>query len=912
MALLPYAAKSVLRNRRRTISSILGVLLAVVFVAGTFIAIDSSARATLDASLAGIPGDFGLYLNVQDGSTFNYTSVEEALLKSSGVVDVSLYRRLFYEYEGPNSSFRTFPFISTLAINPARRPSMIRDVDVVGSLALPQGSVGITQNVATELDVGIGDSLTAFYRANETSRWEVNLTVAAILEDPAPTSFGGFPGGPFYYDTSFVVIHLQQVAWLEGQLNLTSDYGYTVLGEVWIDRASYVNPYDLEGTTRSLERFQRRLQSILGPIASIQDNILSRLQDFSNRIAIQRVQYLLFSMPVVLLGVYLGAVGVDLAHAERRRELAVMKTRGARRGQLLGLLILEAIVGGLIAAAIGLAAGIGLSRLLLGVVSPTSGTTPASEAFILSTDTILAVAFLSMLLMFGVAYRSAKRTAGLPIIETLRYYAPGETKIHYSPKVDIILVSVGVLDYFLVWWRVGQTGNLWFLILGILPFLLLPFVPIMLIIGLTRLLTRSTGKIYDWFSRAVKPLVGDLYHVIRRNLGRNPRRSSSIAIIIALGLAFGTFTLSTLATQDAHAVREIQASVGADMAAFPFTDEDLNSNLTAIPGVVAVSPVIAYRYVRPGFTFGASVWGLDPDSYFAVAQPESWFFSDGNPSGAHEILSTPGLVLVSQAYYDQAFLGVGDTLQLQTDVYDDNGTFVESIVVDVEVAGVVRSLPGMDFGYTGSVFASLETLAPFQAVSGGPFNRLESKYLIDLDPVADWRIVKAAVLEDPGVSFVTVAAEMIETASANPFTRALYQFISMETVFIGVILTAGVGLILYAASLERDVEFAAIIARGSSGWQTAKLLVGEACVIMLVGLVIGVSVGVGSAFFATQFLNLGPPGTPAPAVPFFFVFPLNAVLLVLLGPAAIVLSAIVVSARTARLNVAKVLKLRGG
>jgi ABC-type antimicrobial peptide transport system permease subunit len=164
----------------------------------------------------------------------------------------------------------------------------------------------------------------------------------------------------------------------------------------------------------------------------------------------------------------------------------------------------------------------------------------------------------------------------------------------------------------------------------------------------------------------------------------------------------------------------------------------------------------------------------------------------------------------------------------------------------------------------------------------------------------------------PFVSRVDVVQESVEALTQNPFARAFYGFLAMEIAFIVLILTAGVGLILYAASLERDVEFAAIIARGSSGWQTAKLLVGEAFVIMLVGLTIGVGVGAGTGFLASQWLATGPTGIPTSPVPYFFVFPWEAVLLVVLGPASMLLSALVVSIRTARLNVAKVLKLRGG
>jgi len=88
--------------------------------------------------------------------------------------------------------------------------------------------------------------------------------------------------------------------------------------------------------------------------------------------------------------------------------------------------------------------------------------------------------------------------------------------------------------------------------------------------------------------------------------------------------------------------------------------------------------------------------------------------------------------------------------------------------------------------------------------------------------------------------------------------------------------------------------------------------VGEAFVIMLVGLTVGVGVGTGTAFLATQWLATGPTGALTSPVPYFFVFPWEAVLLVVLGPASILLSAILVSVRTAHLNIPKVLKLRGG
>jgi putative ABC transport system permease protein len=903
----------------------LGVLLAVTFVAGTFIAIDSSARATLDATLAGISGDFAYVFN-NPNSNLSYTELEAALLEVGGVVDVSAGVHLpVYSIDNGTrlSNGGRETFLTAYAIDPAHPPALMKGVTVTGSLDQPR-TIGLSRDLADSLGVRIGDRVRALASYNATFSWTANMTVGALLDRSAPSASGCFPyscSGP-----GFAIVHLRDKGWLFTQLQM-SPIGASFYGEIWIDRTRFVNPYDLDATARNLLILERRLNSILFPYGYVTNNIGPQLQDFQNQIGIQRVQYLLLSMPVLLLGIYLGVVGVDLSHAERRRELAVLKTRGARPRQLMGLLLLEAVVGGLIATAIGLALGVGLSRFLLGVVNPYGAKPAPYEAFVLSTNTIFTVAILSVVLMASVSYRSAKRTAGLPIVETLRYYAPGETRIHYSPNLDLALISISVLVYVLVASRRNGPSDLWTFLLGFIPFILLPFVPLLLIVGITRLATRSTGKVYDWFSRAAKPFTKDLYYVIRRNLMRNPRRSANVAIIIALGLAFGVFSLTILATNQAHLEREIRMGIGADMAVFlagppSIQPPSILANLGAIPGVSGATPVttlgLTAQYGYP------VVYALDPDAYFAVAQPEDWYFESGNRGTGLAILQQKGQVLVSKSYADKLALFVGDRIPLSA-MFSWNGSVTGTVRDNVTVGGIVSRLPGMSysgvyyspprigpFDSTHAIWGSVQTLTAFLGSNASRNFGTIDRYLADLGPGADYRSVKAATLRIPLVSRVEVTQELVEAQTQSAGARAFYGFLAMEIAFIVIILTAGVGLILYAASLERDVEFAAIIARGSSAWQTAKLLVGEAFVIMLVGLTIGVGVGAGTGFLASQWLATGPTGALTSPVPYFFVFPWEAVLLVILGPASMLLSAFAVSTRTAHLNVAKVLKLRGG
>ena len=559
-ALLRYALRDVFRNRRRTLSSILGVLLAITFIAGTFIAIDSSTRATLYALLDQSPADFSF--SAQGANT---SLLRDDILAVSGVTDVALYQTLPVWEVGTEDS----PYVAgatVAAIDPDHLPSNLRDAKVQGSLALPRGTVGISDSLASTLSVGMGDVIflnVTTYDYNGTRTYRLNLTVVALLDIPADPY-----AGPFPYQQPWAVVHLRDAGWVMDQLAIDDLYSQ-IQGEIGIDRDGLIDPYDLQGSIRNLARIERQVQAILLPYGGwVNSNLRWRLESYGSIIGIQRVMYLALSMPVLLLGLYLGAVGVDLGHAERRRELAVLRTRGAGRRQVVGLLLLDAALGGVLAAVAGLGGGILLSRLLLSVVNPyATGATPRYEDLILSADTVLAVGILSVLLMALVSFRSARRTASLAIVETLRYHAPGETRIEYRPTIDAVLVGLATTTYVGVWYTRTGSMDMFAFLIGAIFVLLVPFAPVFLIIGSTRLLTRLTGRIYELASIAFRPVAKNLHHVISKNLARNPRRASNIAVIIALGLAFGLFVFSFYGSQQAYQRRVLWDSIGADVSA---------------------------------------------------------------------------------------------------------------------------------------------------------------------------------------------------------------------------------------------------------------------------------------------------------------------------------------------------------
>ena len=939
MSLLRYAASGILRNRRRTFSSILGVLLAVTFIAGTFIAIDSSARATLDADLSTIAGDYSYAAYPPStasptSANGNGSTLRAALAAVSGVQDVSVYRQVTtymgaFEVANPAAN-QSVSLGQMWGVDPYDLPYALRQATLSGSILLPNGTLVLDSQTANMIQARVGDPILLEYHMwNGTGydNYSMAFTLGGTLEFPS-ASYGPMPyplPGPYYYYGNMAVVNLRDLPWVLDRLNLASANSLQVQGEVWIDRNRFVDPYDIPSTTFQLTRLQRTLSQAMlaaGYSGSVNDNLAQALQSFSMLLTLQRIQYLLLSFPVILLGLYLGAVGVDLGHAERRREIGVLKTRGASRRQIALLLVTEALLGGLVAAVLGLLLGLGLSRLLIAVVTP-FGTAASYGTVSLTPETVIVVAVLSILFMGVASYRSARRTSSLPIIETLRYYAPGETRLHYNPVLDIIMLGYGIAVYAVDAYALTNPSNFFTIMLAFVFIASLPVAPILIVIGAVRLLTRSTGKVYEKMALVLRPVAKNLEHVISRNLLRNPRRSSNIAIIIALGLAFGIFVTSSLASSQAMQVESLRASVGADMSVqVPFmtnlTQEmAFGGNVSQVDGVNAVSPVLSVDAQTPSGTYygSAQVVALDPSTYFSVSNPASFYFEDpATASAAQDILSTPDRVLITGNYAKSAALQVGDLLPLTMTTYQN---YTPEVTTEtVTVGGIVRFLPGTSGGsFFGTVqapdaiYGSLATLQKFLTANSGVYYGGDH-FLVSLKPGVDATTVQSAIYA-LGASGVTVFAQQLSQMTGSILFGSYLGFIEMEIAFIVVILTAGLGLITYAASLERTVEFAGITARGSSGWQTAGLLVGEAFVIMLLGVLLGLGVGLLTGYLTTSITAPSYGGLEL-IVPTLFVFPVDGLLLVLLAPVAMLGTALLVAWRIARMNVARVLKMRGG
>src|SRR5207302_584098 len=85
-----------------------------------------------------------------------------------------------------------------------------------------------------------------------------------------------------------------------------------------------------------------------------------------------------------------------------------------------------------------------ISRVLVGAVSGFFASIPAPTEIVVVPITIILTLLFGTLFMFIISYRSAKRTAGIAAVETLRFYIASETRRNYRPTLDIFFLALRV------------------------------------------------------------------------------------------------------------------------------------------------------------------------------------------------------------------------------------------------------------------------------------------------------------------------------------------------------------------------------------------------------------------------------------------------------------------------------------
>jgi putative ABC transport system permease protein len=575
--------------------------------------------------------------------------------------------------------------------------------------------------------------------------------------------------------------------------------------------------------TQTRNRIER---SLPGRVQFV-DNLSDSLNTAAGDALYAQTLYIMLAVPGALIALglaYLAALGT----VERdRRDLALLRARGARRADLLALAGTESLLLGLLAGLLGTAAAFGaVSALVAGGAHATLGRVLATGAIcvLLATAGASAArigASLSSLGTSVAAGRRSTRREGKPLWQRL--------------QLDLLCLAVSGLIY----WLTVSTGFSAVVNPDSNPTLSLSvymfFAPALLWIGATLLLVRLRGRALSWIAaRAVRGRATTRGAFLLVSAGRRGAAINRGLVVVGLLLAFGVNLGIFSATYNQQAKVDAQLTLGADVTATAApgvtTQRNLTKQIAAVPGVAATTGVEhSYAYLGPDLQ---DTYGIDPSSFAkATSLRDSYFIGSTAQQVLSRLRSTPDGILVSKETITDFSLKNGDLLRLL--VLDQRtGRFR---VVPFHVAGIVQEFPSApkdsfmvsNLGYLESVTHAGGPNVVFAKANGEP-------------PAVAHRV--AAATSAAGTKVDNITDQSARTSSSIT-TVDLTGISHIEQAFAIVLAAGAMALFVALGISERLQEFATMAAIGAPLSRISAFLWSEAAIVLAVGLALAVGLG---------------------------------------------------------------------
>jgi putative ABC transport system permease protein len=736
---------------------------------------------------------------------------------------------------GPTSGFRATVGGTTQTTGPgvvlglpdsyrARFPGQIR------TLSGNDSGVLIAQQTAANLRVRPGDPVSIGRRG----RAPVTVTIAGVVDLPqADTLFQRVGAPPQSQPTAPPdnVLLLPAATFdslLGGPLS-----GGTALTQIHVARRppAQTSP---AGAYQSVVAAAHNLEAQLAGRGMVGNNVGAALDAARGDAAYAQLLFLFLGLPGALLAALLTAALVGAGAGRRRSEQALLRVRGLEPRRIARLALVEALLVGVAGGLLGLLIARVAGRLAFG---PSSfGSSPVA------TVIWFAVAFIAGLAITAV-------TVLIPAIQDLRTVTVADarrsmgrpaTSWWMRTGIDLILIAGAVIVF------AASSGNNYTLVLapeGVASIAVSYWAflgPAMLWLGTALLLWRLTilgltlGR--RPLARLIAPLTGRLAGPGAAAITRQRRPLARSIVLLALAVSFATSTAVFNATYQQQAEADAQLTNGADVTITPAPGTRPGPSeataLAATPGVLRAEP-IQHRFAYVGADL-QDLYGVRPSTITSATALQDAYFQGGTARQLMATLSTrPDAVLVSSETVKDFQLNPGDLLNLRL---QDN-TSKQLRTVPFHYAGIVTEFPTApkdsffvaNADYVARMTGS-DAVGAFLVDTGGANQATVANSLRQ-------RLRTAATVTDITQTRAQVGSSLTSVNLAG-LTR-------LELTFAVLLAASAGGLVLATGLAERRRALAIISVLGARRRQLRGLVLSEAALITLGGLIGGAAISWG-------------------------------------------------------------------
>jgi putative ABC transport system permease protein len=553
-------------------------------------------------------------------------------------------------------------------------------------------------------------------------------------------------------------------------------------------------------------------------------------QDVKQGFSFLSTALLIFGAIALFVGSFLIFNTFSITVSQRTREFGMLRTLGASARQVLGTVMLEALLIGLIASVVGIAGGIGFVAMitglfkLLGFDLPTSGLviTPATVAIGLVVG-LVSTALASII--------PALRATRVSPLEALQDPGAGREQ-RERPWRTALAAGLTLLGAALIALGLFATTSAGaaFQLMG--PGLVLLFVGIAM---LANRLVRPIATLVGWPIVRLRGVTGEL---ARENTLRNPSRTTTTAAALMIGLALVTFVATFASALTKSFDEALDRTFVGDLAlvntdGFSRIPAKVAGEIRKVPNVAAVSSVAS----GDGKVAGAgkqTINAIDPATISRVAKID-WV--DGSNATLAQ-LGENGAIVESNWGSDHG-IGAGDVVHVTTPTHK---------VATYFVRGSARDKPGLLFN---SITIPRSTFARDFAITSDDID------LVKFAPGVSFSAARAGVDRALAKAFPNVESRSQkelkddQRKQINQLLVLVYALLALSIIvsLFGVVNT------LVLTIHERTREIGMLRAIGTSRAQIRRMIRYESVITAMIGAIIGAAVGLLLAIVAVKALE---------------------------------------------------------
>jgi len=700
-----------------------------------------------------------------------------------------------------------------------------------GELRLLTGSLNgvlVAQQTASNLHVAPGDAITVALAGAKPAQVTVGGVVDLPFSDSLFQKVGAPPGAQLSAPPDNVIL-LPQAEFARVQAPIIARRPELIHTQIHVILSHHLASSPSAAFDDVAAR-AHNLESRLTGAGLVGDNLGVALDTARKDALYAQILFLFLGLPGAILAGLVTALIASAGADRRRRDAALLRTRGASTQTLVRIAMAETMFAGLLGVVVGLAAAVLIGRSSFGTASFGAGTVSAVSWAVGAGLVGLIIAAISIALP---ALRDAR---SLTVAGQRRQVGRTERGPLWA-RYGLDFIALAIAGF--VYWQASQSGYQlvlapegvaqvsvnWYALLA----------PVLGWIGLGLLayriadlfLSRGRGPL----TGALRPLAGELAPTVSATMSRQRRLLARAVALVALTAAFAGSTSVFNSTYQAQAEVDARLSNGADVTVTEPPGAVVGAQqgiaqLKKIAGVGSVEP-LQHRFAYIGADL-QDLYGVRPQTITNQGKLQDGWFAGGTAANLMQILARhPDAILVSAETVHDYQLHPGDRLNLRL----RNGATKQLRTVAFHYMGVAKEFPTAP---KDSFFVANQSYVTAQTGSDAV-----GSFLVQTDGTSAVTVSQRISRVLGSSAQVSNLVNQRHVVGSNLTAVELSGLTRIELAFALVLAAAATGLALGLGFQERRRTFAIASALGARQRQLGGFVWGESIFVTGGGLILG-------------------------------------------------------------------------